>query len=431
MSREILVISIFCAVLLGCILSGVSIVVALLAGLAIFITYAGTKGFRPREIMDMCLSGVRVSSTILITFLFIGMLTASWRASGCIPAIVSYTSGLISPGVIVLATFLLNALVSVLTGTAFGTAATMGVICMSIATSMNIPPFWIGGAILSGVFFGDRCSPVSTSALLVSTLTSTDIYSNIRAMVRSAVVPFALSCLIYLMVGMNISRSGDMLDVSGMFRTEFSITPWCLIPAALILVLACFRVKVKTTMLVSIIAAVIIALTHQPMDASALFKALIFGYEPISPDLKSIISGGGIVSMLRAAAIVCISSCYSGIFEKTGLLNALRAPIGSISSAFGNFTAMLLTSIPVVAISCNQTLAIMLTHQLTSHLTLSDSRRALNLENSAVVVAPLIPWSIAGAVPLSSVGAPMLCILGACYLFLLPMWTAINDFKHK
>ncbi len=91
------------------------------------------------------------------------MLTALWRAAGTIPAIVSYCAGLMNPSVMILMAFLFK-LSGVRTGTAFGTAATMGVICMTMAKAMGCNEILTGGAILSGVFFGDRCSPVSTMA---------------------------------------------------------------------------------------------------------------------------------------------------------------------------------------------------------------------------------------------------------------------------
>ena len=55
----------------------------------------------------------------------------------------------------------------------------------------------------------------------------------------------------------------------------------------------------------------------------------------------------------------------------------------------------------------------------------------LDLEDTAVVVAPLVPWSIAGAVPLGAVGAPGVSVLLACYLYLLPIWNyAVEIRKH-
>ena len=63
----------------------------------------------------------------------------------------------------------------------------------------------------------------------------------------------------------------------------------------------------------------------------------------------------------------------------------------------------------------------MLTDQLGRELEPDVGRMALDLENSAVVVAPLIPWSIAGAVPLSTVGAPMTSLFAAFFLYLVPV----------
>lgn len=145
----------------------------------------------------MCWEGIAPIAKILGMLALIGVLTGLWRAAGVIPAIVYYAVPLISPGVFLLATFLLNCLVSVLTGTSFGTAATVGSICISMAGAMGVPLFAAGGVALSAAFFGDRCSPISASALLVADLTGTDFYNNLKRMVKSAAVPFVLTCAAY------------------------------------------------------------------------------------------------------------------------------------------------------------------------------------------------------------------------------------------
>ena len=76
-------------------------------------------------------------------------------------------------------------------------------------------------------------------------------------------------------------------------------------------------------------------------------------------------------------------------------------------------------------ISCNQTLAIILSDSLCSKLENDKKQFAIDLENSVVVIAPLIPWSIAGAVPLASAGAPTASLLLAGYLYILPIFTLI------
>jgi len=84
---------------------------------------------------------------------------------------------------------MLNCVVSVLTGSSFGTAATMGVICTTMAAAMGIHPMLSGGAVLAGAFFGDRCSPMSSCANLVAACTGTQLYRNVREMLKTALLP--------------------------------------------------------------------------------------------------------------------------------------------------------------------------------------------------------------------------------------------------
>ena len=105
--------------------------------------------------------------------------------------------GYLSHSVLIVTIFLMNCLVSFMTGTSFGTAATMGVISMTIAGTAGVNPVISGGAVISGCFFGDRCSPLSSSAILVASVTETNLFDNIRNMLRTAAVPFVLTCIIY------------------------------------------------------------------------------------------------------------------------------------------------------------------------------------------------------------------------------------------
>ena len=132
--------------------------------------------------------------------------------------------------------------------------------------------------------------------------------------------------------------------------------------------------------------------------------------------------------MLKVSAIVCLSSSYASIFEETGLLEGIKKHINSLSNILTPFGSIAITSILTSMISCNQTLAIILTYQLCNDVASDNYQMANSLENTAVVVAPLIPWSIAGAVPLATISAPTSCILAACYLYILPVY---NFFLSK
>ena len=415
--------SLFCASLIGCLALDISILYALILGFFIFCGYGLKKGFSVSEMLKVSFDGIKTAKNVLKTFVFIGMLTALWRAAGTVPVIICYAAGLISPSIFLLMAFLLNCVVSVLTGTAFGTVATVGVICMAMSTTMGINPIFAGGAIISGIFFGDRCSPVSTSALLLSELTETNIYENIKAMVSSAAVPFFATCGVYIALGFLSGSEAGSVDITGLFESSFNLHWAALLPAAAILVMSALKTNVRTTMFVSIVFAFFICIFIQNIELSEVLRLMVFGYRAENPEMAAMLNGGGIISMAKVASIVCLSSSYSGIFKATGLLDGLKGIIAKVCEKTTFFGTMTLTSVLTSMIACNQTLAIMLTHQLCMGMEEDNSKFAIDLENSVVLIAPLIPWSIAGALPLATISAPTASLLAACFLYFVPLWS--------
>ena len=417
----------FIAALAAYVASGASILWALAGGYLIFCGYGLIRGHRPRALLRMSLDGVRTVKNILMIFGLIGFITALWRGAGTIPVIVCWAADLIDPSVFLLIAFLLNCLISVLTGTSFGTGATMGVITMSMASAMGLSPFWLGGAILSGIYFGDRCSPVSSSANLVCVLTGTDIYENIRGMIRTGLVPFALSCLFYYLAGRTMAGEGELLDVSSLFAGSFRLHAAAVVPAALILILSLLRVKVKQAMALSILSAVVICAVLQGFSAGEILSMAVFGYRSADPALAPMLDGGGLISMVRVGTIVCLSSSYAGLFQGTGLLNGIQGWVERLSRRITPYGAVLAVSVFTSMIACNQTLAAMLTHQICKTSQPDAKKMAIDLENTAIILSPLVPWCIAGAVPLAAVGAPTASVTVAVYLYLVPLWNLFAE----
>ena len=428
---EWLTLGLFCGMLLACLALDLSILYALCAGLGLFFLYDLRRGFSLRELGRMALRGVLTVRNVLITFLLIGMLTALWRAAGTIPVIVCYAGALIRPEIFLLMAFLLNCGISLLTGTSFGTSATMGVICMTIAGAMGVSPVLTGGAVLAGAFFGDRSSPVSTSCLLVSEVTGTNIFENLKRFFRVAWAPFGAACVVYALLGLAGSRSGQLPDLWTLFGSGFVLHWVAVLPAAVILLLSCLRVNVKIAMTVSILTAIPICLFVQNISLADTLGFMLGGYRTEVAALSAMVDGGGAVSMLRPGAIVCLSSSYSDIFRKTGLLDRIKASIGALADRTTPYIAALLTSLVANRVACNQTLGILLTHQLCDTLEPDRENMAVLLADSAVVTAPLIPWSIAGAVPLAAIGADAASIPFACYLWLLPLWHCLCSLREK
>ena len=420
----------FCALLFASVIFGFHVLWALLGGYLIFFTYGLIRGHRPAALLGMSAKGIRTVKNILFLFLLIGMTTALWRGSGTIAFLIYYTAGLISPEVFPLLAFLLCAVMSFLTGTSFGTAATIGTICMTMATTMGLSPVLSAGAILSGSFFGDRCSPMSTSALLVSALTETDLYHNLKLMMGTAAAPLAFTCAIYLGAGLTHREGTFSRDLLEPFAQGFTLHWTTVLPAVVILLLSLFKCKVKITMGLSILVSGVLCAALQGMDLGELAKTALVGYAPSLPALERLLSGGGVISMVKPFCIVCISSTFSGLFEGTGLLDGMTGLTHRLAQKVTPFGSLLAVSIVTCLISCNQTLAIMLSHSLCKE-DQSSQDLAIGLENTAVVLAPLIPWSIAGAVPLASLGAPTAAILAACYLYLIPLWNLVVHLRRN
>ncbi len=418
---SIVAILLFSLSLIFCLFLKYSVIYALIVGYIIFVTYGLIKGHDLKVLIKKSFEGVLTVKNILLVFILIGMITALWRASGTIAFIVYMGSKLISPSILILLTFLLCSILSFLIGTSLGTAATMGVICISIGKAMEINPYYLGGAVLSGIYFGDRCSPMSTSALLITELTKTNLYTNIKLMLKTSIIPFVATCLFYLFLGLKSSTSPVSIDTTNIFKENYNLNIVVIVPAILIIILSLFKVNVKKTMLVSIVISFIIAMFFQKESVTSLINYCVYGFHHSNEKLNLIMKGGGILSMLNVGLIVAISSSYSGIFKETKMLVLMKKYLKEFSKKTSNYFVIFLSSIISGAIACNQSLGIILTYELCEELE-DKQNMAIILENTIVLLAGLIPWNIAMAVPLKTVDIGLMSGLFAFYLYFLPLW---------
>ena len=428
---SIIAILLFSLSLITCLLLKFSVVYALVIGYIIFIIYGLIKRHNLIILIKKSFEGVLTVKNILLVFILIGMITALWRASGTIAFIVYMGSKLISPSILILLTFLLCSILSVLIGTSLGTAATMGVICASIGKTMGVNPYYVGGAVLSGIYFGDRCSPMSTSALLIAELTKTNLYTNIKLMIKTSVIPFVVTCLFYLLLGFKSTVSNISVDVTEIFKQNYNLNIVVIIPAILIIILSILKINVKKTMLVSIVISFIIAMFIQRDNIVALINYCIFGYHHPNERLNLMMKGGGILSMVNVSLIVGISSSYSGIFKETKMLVSLKKHLKDFSKKTSSYFVIFLSSIISGAIACNQSLGTILTNELCGEL-VEKQKISIILENTVILLVGLIPWNIAMDVPLKTLDIGIMSGLFAFYLYFLPLWNLfVGIIKEK
>lgn len=131
--------------------------------------------------------------------------------------------------------------------------------------------------------------------------------------------------------------------------------------------------------------------------------------------------------MLHVCIIVLISSSYSGIFSHTPLILPIKEVLIRQSRHLGTFGTVTLSALISCGISCNQSLGTLLTCQLCEDLYDNKEDLALALEDTVIVICALIPWGVAGAVPLATLGAPLTSMTVSFYLWLIPLWGVVSE----
>ena len=135
---------------------------------------------------------------ILIT---VGAMVGTWMTSGTIPMMIYYGVQIVSPKWLLVTAFLITCLVSVATGTSWGSVATMGVALMGIASALGVNPAATAGAVIAGSYFGDKISPLSDTTNLAPLAAGSNLYEHIGHMFWTTVPATIVSLVVYAIVG--------------------------------------------------------------------------------------------------------------------------------------------------------------------------------------------------------------------------------------
>ncbi|MEG1988623.1 MAG: Na+/H+ antiporter NhaC family protein [Oscillibacter sp.] len=415
----------FLAAVAACLISGQSLLWALLLGLGLFFALGLHRGYGAKMLADCAWKKGRESLVVIPVFLLIGTVTALWRSAGTISFFLYYGLNGISPPLFVLMAFVLTAALSFALGTSYGVTGTAGVVLITLARSGNVNVALAAGAILSGAYFGDRCSPMSSCASLVAVSTGTELYRNVGEMLKTAALPTGLSLLFYGWLSWRNPLNHLDTGVLSALSEQFSLHWVTLLPAALMLALSLFRVQVKWSMAVSAGTALILTMTLQGLPLGETLRTALLGYAPADPALAAVLSGGGLMSMAASSAVVFITSLYAGILEGMDALTPAKHWVERLADRVGLFPATTLVSTAIVMVFCNQSVMVLMDEQLLSasyeKRGASRLERAMDISNSGVTIAGLVPWSIALTIPLGMLGADLGAVPYAALLYLIPL----------
>lgn len=414
----------FLAAVLGCVITGQNILWALWLGILLFSLLGLRQGHTVKELAAFAWKKGRTSLVVVPVFFLIGLVTGLWRASGTIAYFLYHGLRAISPPWFILMAFLLSALLSFALGTSFGVVGTAGVVLITMARSGGVDLAITAGAIVSGAYFGDRCSPMSSCASLVATCTGTELYPNVKEMLRTAVLPTLLTTVFFAAFSLQNPITAVDAGILNALAGGFSLHWAVLLPAALMLALPLAKIPVKWAMAASAAVALLLAVTLQHLPIGDALRCAVLGYQPQGA-LAEILSGGGIVSMLKSSAIVFSTSLYAGILDGIDALSGAAGVVEKLSKKLGLFPATSIVTVLTSCFFCNQSVAVILGEQLMAPhyraAKASQMELAMDIANSGVMLAGLIPWSIAISIPLDMLDVGLAAIPFCALLYLTPL----------
>ncbi len=372
------------------------------------------------EIRQMMSGAINQALPAIYIFILIGMVISSFMNAGTIASLVYYGLELLSPSIFLAAGLVLCSFMSVATGTAWGTAGTIGVVLIGIGGAMGLPLALVAGVVVSGATFGDKLSPISDTTNLAAMSSGTDLYRHIRSMLYTTIPTFLIMLVILLVLG-NVyeARSPPVTDIesiqialSGAYQLNPLVT---LLPLALMLFLSIRRVPAEITMSASILLATVIAILFQGEGVATVLNNLWLN----SPgntgivSLDDLLGRGGVSSMASTLLLALMALALGGILHQSGILNQLLSGLIKRVKRLSGLIAMTIFSGFLGNMAMGEAyISIILNCQLFKpHFEAMDLDNAVlsrSVEEGATLTTGLIPWTTAGAFYSATLGVSVL-----------------------
>ena len=380
-------------------------------------------------------SGIGKVSIAVLILLLIGALVGVWIQAGIIPTLIYYGIQVISPSFFLPTTFLVCLIISLATGTAFGTVGTVGVALMGVQAGLAIPAPITAGAILSGAYFGDKMSPLSDTTNIAAAVGEADLFQHIRSMMYTTIPAALLTFFLFWIFGGGGSPIGEnqmnpMLD--GLDR-GWNIHFIHLVPIGLMLIMALKKMPTLLLLFVHVVFGAGWAMIFQKASLSSVFVTATIGCkcETGIQNVDRVLSRGGMVSMQEVVILVLIAGALGGSLKAAGVLEALVKGMMRWVKRTGSLIALVLVSCYIVVLfTGNQALSLILVGQM--FLSVFKKRRihrtvlTRSLEDSGTLFAPLVPWGVAGGFCSQVLGVATVQYLPYCWFtFLVPVFSLI------
>lgn len=371
---------------------------------------AVANGWKWSVIERGLLKSINGTMQSMLIIIVTGALVASWIQAGVVPAMIYYGLGILSPGMFLVATCIICAIVSLSTGTSWGTAGTVGIALIGIGEGLGIPTGIAAGAVISGAYFGDKMSPLSDTTNMASAVAGVNLFEHIRHMIYTVTPAFLISLVLYAIIGLRYSGSADIEQVeairSGILDC-FHINPMLLLPPILVILMIAFKLPALPGMLAGAIIGSVFGIIFQGTFVGDIPVVWHYGFtfanpDSVLPELVSLLERGGMDAMLWTIHLMLCAMALGGVMDCTGMLSSITEAMMRHVKRRGPVVLMTLcTAIFINIIPGDLYLSIAMTgnmyKEVFEDMRLKRKNLSRILEDSSTLTSNLVPWNACGA----------------------------------
>jgi NhaC family Na+:H+ antiporter len=424
--------------------------IALLLGAGVAGLVAFRLGFRWKEIEHSIVKSISSAMGAILILLVIGSLSGTWLLSGIVPAMIYYGLKILNPTIFLFAACIVCAIVSVATGSSWGTVATVGIALLGIGQALGINVGLIGGAIISGAYFGDKISPLSDTTNLAPAMAGTDLFTHIRYMMYTTIPSIIITLLIFLIWGFTLDTSssavGDTVVLQSI-ENAFNLNPILFVVPALVIFMIVKKVPATPALLIGALLGGIFAIIFQPhvinqvsgindnfLKSSflAVMNAMSMGVKLTTDNemITSLLSAKGMAGMLNTVWLILCAMIFGGVMESCGLLKCIAERIIRLAKSTGSLVASTAATCLFFNLTASdQYMAIAVPGRMYADTYrkrgLKPEVLSRTLEDSGTVTSVLIPWNTCGATQASVLGVATMAYAPFCFFNIISPFMTI------
>jgi len=419
---------------------------------AIIGIYYGSKW---KYIIEGISNSIKSIVPAIIMLLLIGSLAGTWLISGVIPTMIYYGLQILNPTIFLFATAIITAIVSLATGSSWSTIATVGIALLGIGTAIGLPVGLIGGAIISGAYFGDKMSPLSETTNMAAAISGVDLFDHIKYMMYTTVPSFIITLILFLGIGFYFTTdiSSEQIEKAlGVISTKFVISPWLFLVPISVIAMIIKKVAAIPALFFGTLLGGVFAILFQPEivievsgasinSISSYYMGVINAmigdvnfttvnasindiFNVAEADRSDLLKSGGMYGMLNTLLLIFCAMTFSGAIESTGLLSRMAEPIVKYAQNTGSLIATTAcTCIFFNITTSDQYMSIIVPGRMFADTYtekgLAPENLSRTLEDSGTVTSVLIPWNSCGAAQSAVLGVATLAYLPFCFFNLI------------